>query len=366
MGWEDLVDPPTRTRNRCRDHSSTLPSTVPATATPATAAREPDLQARRSASRSRHLVAGRRAVPAARGRPLRHVRRLPDRPEHPLQPVRLERARTAHRLRRHRQLPPGLLRSAVPRRRPPQRHHHRPVAAPADPVRLGPGAAAQRQAARSGPAAHAVLRPLHPVRGRHRRRVAPDPATGRPARPEPHGDRCRGADPRMARRPRHRPLQPVLRDLVEVLRLPHDPHPRRPPADPQGAHRGRPHRRRVVVAALPLRDAPAARTDDPGVGVPLDHRRPAAVRPRVGHHQGRADRRLVDDGDVPLRAVPQEPVRLRQCRVDRDLRALARRRPRLPTPRDAARPPREWFRCASRRLLTKVASLPRGARPCSP
>ncbi len=85
-------------------------------------------------------------------------------------------------------------------------------------------------------------------------------------------------------------------------------------------------RRRLGVAALPLRDAAAARPDDPGVGLPVDHRRAAAVRPRVGHHQGRPDRRLVDDGDVPLRPVPPEPVRLRQRGVDRDLRALARRR----------------------------------------
>ena len=39
------------------------------------------------------------------GRPLPHVRPLPDRPGHPLQPLRLERARTAHRLHRARQLP---------------------------------------------------------------------------------------------------------------------------------------------------------------------------------------------------------------------------------------------------------------------
>ena len=159
-----------------------------------------------------HLLAGHRRLPASGDRPLPHVRRLSDRPEHPLQPVRLERARTAHRLRRHRQLPPRLLRSPVPRRSPAQRDRHRPVAAAADPLRPRPGPAAQRQAPRAGATAHDVLRPVHPVRGRHRRRVAPDPATQRAARPGPHGDRRRGADPRVARQPRHRPLQPVLRD----------------------------------------------------------------------------------------------------------------------------------------------------------
>ena len=53
-----------------------------------------------------------------------------------------------------------------------------------------------------------------------------------------------------------------------------------------------------------LRDAPAARPDDPRVRVPVDHWRPPVVRPRVGHHQGRTDRGVVNDGDVPLRAVP--------------------------------------------------------------
>ena len=57
--------------------------------------------------------------------------------------------------------------------------------------------------------------------------------------------------------------------------------------------------------------------------LPVDHRRVAAVRPRVGHHEGRPDRGVVDDGDVPLRPVPQEPLRIRQRRVDRDLHALA-------------------------------------------
>ena len=77
---------------------------------------------------------------------------------------------------------------------------------------------------------------------------------------------------------------------------------------------------------LPPRHAAAARPDHPGVDLPLDHRRPAAVRPRLGDHQGRPDRRVVDDGDLPLRPVPQGAVRLRQRGLDRDLRPLARRR----------------------------------------
>ena len=99
-----------------------------------------------------------------------------------------------------------------------------------------------------------------------------------------------------------------------------------PATAPPRTQRGGRHRRRLVVADVPARHPAAARTDDPRVGLPLDHRRAAAVRPRVGDHEGRADRRLLDDGDVPLRPVPQGTLRLRQRRVDRDLRTVARGR----------------------------------------
>ena len=50
--------------------------------------------------------------------------------------------------------------------------------------------------------------------------------------------RCRRAHAGVARQPRRRALQPVLRHLVEVLRVPHGAPARRAAADPQRAHRG--------------------------------------------------------------------------------------------------------------------------------
>ena len=77
--------------------------------------------------------------------------------------------------------------------------------------------------------------------------------------------------------------------------------------------------------------------------------------------KGGPDRRLVDDGDVPVRPVPQEPVRLRQRGVDRDLRPVARRRARLPAGRAAPRPPRDWSRWLSFHS-TRWRSIARTAR----
>ncbi len=56
----------------------------------------------------------------------------------------------------------------------------------------------------------------------------------------------------------------AVRDhLVEVLRLPHDPHARRAPGHPARGRGGRPHRRRRPAAVVPVRDAAPARPDDP-------------------------------------------------------------------------------------------------------
>ena len=100
----------------------------------------------------------------------------------------------------------------------------------------------------------------------------------------------------------------------------------------------------------------------------VDHRRAAVVRPRVGHHQGRTDRVVVHDGDLPLRPVPQEPVRLRQRGVDRDLRALAGRRAALPTVRAATRLCRgpvslAELSIASRQPLARPQAAPLAPRP---
>ncbi len=48
------------------------------------------------------------------------------------------------------------------------------------------------------------------------------------------------------------------------------------------------HRRRLLLERFPIRDPPAAWTHDQSLHVPLHHRRPAVVRPGLGHHQGRA------------------------------------------------------------------------------
>ena len=79
----------------------------------------------------------------------------------------------------------------------------------------------------------------------------------------------------------------------------------------------------------------AARADLAGVDLSLDHRRPPAVRSGLGHDQGRPDRLVLHDGHLSLRPVPQEPVRLRQRGLDRDLRLVADRRPAVPALRPA-------------------------------
>ena len=183
---------------------------------------------------------------AAGARCSTRVRHLPDRPEHPLQPLRLERTRAAR---------PSS--SGCDNFRRAFADHLLPRRAAATtsilvvlslvlqiPFALGLALLLNVKLPRPGHAAHAVLRPVRPVRGRHRRRVAPDPAPRRAARPRPHGVGAEGLIHEWLADPEHRALQPVLRHLVEVLRLPHDPAARRAAADPEGARRGGVDRRR--------------------------------------------------------------------------------------------------------------------------
>ena len=77
------------------------------------------------------------------------------------------------------------------------------------------------------------------------------------------GRRRLAGRPRVAGGPEHRRLHAVRGHLVEVLRLPHDPLPRRPAADPARARGGGADRRRQPPAGPPPRDAAAAGPDDP-------------------------------------------------------------------------------------------------------
>ena len=71
----------------------------------------------------------------------------------------------------------------------------------------------------------------------------------------------------------------------------------------------------------PLRDPAAARADPSGVGLPVDHRRPAAVRSHLGHHRRWSGQRLQHDGDVHVRLGLQAlPARLWQRRRRHPLR----------------------------------------------
>ena len=86
--------------------------------------------------------------------------------------------------------------------------------------------------------------------------------------------------------------------------------------------------------------AAAARPDDPHLGVPVDHRLAAAVRPRL-HHLGpvrRLDRRHLDDGDLHGRQRAQRrQLRLRQRRRRGDVPHLLAHRADLPALRAAPR-----------------------------
>ena len=219
----------------------------------------------------------------------------------------------------------------VPRRAATQRDHHRALAPRAAAVRARGGAPGQR--AYEGPraVARAVLRPVRPVGGHHRRHLQPDAAARRADRPVARAAGAGGAHRGLARRLEPRPLHRLRGGVVEVLRLPHDPLHRRPAADPPRAGGGRGDRRRAPVSDLPARHAAAARPDDPHLRVPVDHRRDAAVRPRVGAHRRRARQRVQHDGRLHDRlGVQALPVRLRQRGG-----------------RDPARPSRSCSRCST-------------------
>ncbi len=114
------------------------------------------------------------------------------------------------------------------------------------------------------------------------------------------------------------------------------PAPRRAPGHPRGARGGRSARRRDLVADAALRHTPTARTDDPDLGVPVDHRVPAAVRPGLGPDRWRSRRRDPDDGDLHGAVrLPTLTARVRQRGRGHPLRHLAGLRARLP----ALRPP---------------------------
>ena len=90
----------------------------------------------------------------------------------------------------------------------------------------------------------ALLRAVRHLRGHHRHRLAAAAPPGRPGRRGPDVRRPRLLCPALAGRPRHRPADDVRHHLVEVLRLPHDPHAGRPAGHPARAGGGRGHRRR--------------------------------------------------------------------------------------------------------------------------
>src|SRR6201999_514411 len=116
---------------------------------------------------------------------------------------------------------------------------------------------------------------------------------------------------------------------------------RRPAVDPRRAVRGRADRRRFLLAGPAPHHAAAARPDHPHLGVPVDHRLAAAVRPGV-HHLGSVHLRHgrhLDDGDVhgPQRP-PRRELRLRQRGRRGHVPDLAHRRAVLPAFRPAPRP----------------------------
>ena len=66
----------------------------------------------------------------------------------------------------------------------------------------------------------------------------------------------------------------------------------------------------TLLADAAAHHAAAARPDDPDLGVPVDHRRAAAVRPRL-HHLGpvrRRDGRHLDDGDLHGQSTAATPA----------------------------------------------------------
>ncbi len=126
-------------------------------------------------------LADHRALPAARARRVRALRAAAHRPGSLVQPVRLERAHAAHRLRRARQLHEGAERLGLPGRGLAQRPHRLPVPDRPDPVRALAGAAAQPALPGPDDPAHPLLRAIRALRGHHRHRLPAAPLPGRPA-----------------------------------------------------------------------------------------------------------------------------------------------------------------------------------------
>ena len=86
------------------------------------------------------------------------------------------------------------------------------------------------------------------------------------------------------------------------------------------------------------RHAAAPRADDPGLGLPVDHRRAPAVRPRLGHDGRRPRRRLEHDGDVPGRlGLRAHPVGYGSAVAVILFRSRPRRRAGVPALRPAPR-----------------------------
>ena len=103
----------------------------------------------------------------------------------------------------------------------------------------------------------------------------------------------------------------------------------------------------------------------PGLGVPVDHRIAAAVRPRLGHDPRRAGERLEHDGGLHVRpGLRALPVRLRERRRRDPVPHLLRPGARLPALGHAARHGRShhvWLSRRPRREAVAVADRRAGA-----
>ena len=241
------------------------------------------------------------AVPAAGAGAVRAVRPLPDRPERPVQPLRLERARATRPTSSGSTTSAGVRRPGVPRRAAAQRASSsccrccsRSRSRSAWRCCSTRSSAAARCCARCSSRPYVLSEVVTGVVWRQILR--PDGLLDQSARRQsvPAGSSQEWlADPDI-----------VLYSLFFVISwkyfgfhmvillagLQQIPKELDEAAAIDGASKWQ---------SVPPRHAAAARADAPRVGLPVDHRRAAAVRPRLGHHQGRPDRRLVDDGDVP-------------------------------------------------------------------
>ena len=294
-----------------------------------------------------------------------------------LQPVRLERPDAADRLRRAGQLPAGPRRPGLPGRASAQRRSSSSCRSSSrSRSRSGWRCCSTAGSGAARPAA-ALLRAVRHLRGHHRRRLEPDPPAGRPRRRRARRRSASGRSTSRGWPTRHGPaarcssiiswkyfgfhmilllagLQGIPRELEEAAAI-------------DGA---------IAPPGDPLRHPAAARADAPGLGLPVDHRRAPAVRPRLGHDRRRAGQRLEHDGDLHVRpGLRALPARLRQRGRGDPVR---RSRSSSPWPTSAsccaatstARSRRglgRWRRCRSRtspRDRPRVR-LDRGRRPAS-